>query len=184
LIFKKRWYFSALVLANQTLAVSNYTFETPAFGLSHTGLHLLRSGYNYKTIDYYDIQEASLKRAVAVKNWLLVLAIGIALITVAVFQAVHVYNLFTNPEVHPVYIESIILPLLPLILGNYCISVALKKTTVLLVIHSRGKLKLPLKGIIQTERADQLATFLQEKLGTRFQVEAQETLSEYSANIS
>ena len=164
--------------------MSNYIFETPDFGLSHTGLHLLRSGYNYKTINYYDIQEASLKRAVAVKNWLLVLAIGFALISVAVYQAVHVYNLFMNPEVYTVYIESIVLPVLPLLLGNYCIYIALKKTAVLQVSHSEGRIKLALKDIIQNEQADQLAAFLQEKLGTRFQVDAQETLSEYSANIS
>lgn len=184
LISEKRLYISTLTLINQTFAVSNYTFETPDFGLSDSGLHLLRSGYNYQTINYYDIQEATLKRAVVIKNWLLVLIIGIALISVAVYQAAHVYNLFTDPEVYTVYIESIVLPVLPLILGNYCIYVALKKTTVLQVIHPGGKTKLSLKNIVRNQQADQFTTFLQAKLGTRCQVEALETLSEYSANIS
>ena len=183
MISEKRWYISTLVSTNQTIAASNYTFETPEFGLSDSGLHLLRSGYNYQTIDYNDIREATLKRAVAVKNGLLVLAIGLALIVVAVYQAAHVYNLFTAPEAHTVYIESIALPVLPLLLGNYCIYVSLKKTTVLQVSYSGGSIKLPLKSNAHHPQTDPMAT-LQEKLGTRFQVEDPQALSTYSANIS
>ena len=164
--------------------MSTYTFETPGFGLSNNGLHLLRSGYNYKTIDYSDIQEATLKRDVAIKNWLLVLVIGVTLILAAVFQAIHVYNLFTNPEVHTVYIESIVLPALPLILGNYCIYVALKKTTVLHVIHPGGKTKLSLNQVTRDQQVHAFVSFLQEKLGSRFQAEDAEAMAAYAPNIS
>jgi nucleoid-associated protein YejK len=184
LISEKRLYISTLALTNQTIAVSNYTFETPEFGLSDSGLHLLRSGYNFKTIDYCDIQEATLKRAVAVKNGLLVLAMGIALIVVAVYQAAHVYNLFTDPAAHTVYLESIVLPVLPLLLGNYCIYIALKKTTVLQVSHSGGRTRLSLKGIVDNRQAEQFVSFLQGKLGTRFQADDQEATCVSVANIS
>jgi hypothetical protein len=164
--------------------VSNYTFETAGFGLSDQGLHLLRSGYNYKTLANHDIRGVTLKRGVAIKNGLLILASGIALITFSVYQAIHVYNTFMDPNVHAMYIETIVLPVLPLILGNYCIYISLKRTTILQVRYKGGKIKLPLKNIVNQDQAYQLASHLQEKLGPRFRVEDHEAVSTWPSNAS
>lgn len=164
--------------------MSNYTFETGRFALSDEGIHLLRSGYNYKTLAYPDIRKAVLKKGVAIKNWLLVLLLGIGLISFAVYQAAHLYHLFMDPTVHRVSIESIILPVLPLILGNYCIYVSLKRTTILKVKYRGGKVKLPLSELFSTTEAIGVTAFLQEKLGSHFEVEDHETVAVFSTNIS
>lgn len=164
--------------------MSHYTFETARFGLSDEGLHLLRSGHNYKTLAYPDIRKAILKKGVAIKNWLLVLLLGIGLISFAVYQAAHLYHLFMDPNTHKVYIESILLPVLPLILGNYCIYVSLKRTTILKVRYHGGKVKLPLGELFSTNEAIEVTAFLQEKLGSHFEVEDQETVAVFSTNIS
>lgn len=169
---------------NQTFAVSHYTFETARFGLSDDGLHLLRSGHNYKTLAYRDIRRATLKKGVAIKNWLLVLLLGIGLISFAVYQAAHLYHLFMDPNTHKVYIESILLPVLPLLLGNYCIYVSLKRTTILKVKYRGGRAKLPLDELVTNNEAVAFTTFLHDKLGSHFEVEDHETVAVFSTNIS
>lgn len=169
---------------NQTFAVSKYTFQTASFGLSDEGIHLLRSGYNYKTLPYPDIRKATLKRGVTIKNWLIILVSGMALMGFAVYQSAHVYRQFLDPTVPAVHLESIVLPLLPLLLGNYCIYISLKRTTILKVKYRGGKTKLSLKNIVINNEADQLAAFLQDKLGTRFRVEGQEVEGLLSTNFS
>lgn len=164
--------------------MSNYNFETSKFGLSDNGLHLLRSGYNYKTLAYHDIRKATLKRGVAIKNWLLVLLLGISLISFAVYQAAHLYHLFMDPATHTVYIQTVVLPVLSLILGNYCIYISLKRTTILKIKYRGGKTKLSLKTIVINNETEQLVAYLQEKLGTRFAIEAQEAVGQFSTNIS
>ena len=164
--------------------MSNYTFETDRFALSDEGVHLLRSGYNYKTLAYPDIRRATLKKGVAIKNWLLVLLLGVGLISFAVYQAAHLYHLFMDPNTHKVYIESILLPVLPLLLGNYCIYISLKRTTILKVKYRGGKTKLPLGELVSHNDAVLLTTFLQEKLGSQFQVEDHNAVAVLSTNIS
>lgn len=169
---------------NQTFVVSHYTFETARFGLSDEGLHLLRSGHNYKTLAYRDIRRAILKKGVAIKNWLLVLLLGIGLIAFAVYQASHLYHLFMNPGEHTVNIVSILLPVLPLLLGNYCVYVALKRTTILKVKYRGGKAKLPLDELVTSNEAVEFTTFLQAKLSSRFRVEGPDAGVVLSTNIS
>lgn len=176
-ISEKSLYFSCLAITNQTFAVSNYTFETPEFGLSDEGLHLLRSGYNYKTLAYHDIRKATLKRAAAVRNGLLVLALGMGMLAFAVYQAITVYESFLDPNVHTISIESMVILVLPLLLGNYCIYVSLKKAPILLVRYQDGKAKLPLKTFVNTNQAYPLTSFLQEKLGSRFLLEDYEVMA-------
>lgn len=169
---------------NQTFTVSHYTFETARFGLSDEGLHLLRNGHNYKTLAYRDIRRAILKKGVAIKNWLLVLLLGIGLIAFAVYQASHLYHLFMNPGDHTVSIASTLLPALPLLLGNYCIYVSLKRTTILKVKYRGGRAKLPLDELVSNNDALLLTNFLQEKLGSHFQVEDHNAVAVLSTNIS
>lgn len=164
--------------------MSNYTLETDRFALSDEGIHLLRSGYNYKTLPYRDVRRATLKKGVAIKNWLVVLLLGIGLIGFAVYQAAHLYHQFMDPTVLRVSIEAIILPVLPLILGNYCIYVSLKRTTILKVKYRGGKAKLPLGELVHYNETAQLISFLQDKLGNHFLVEGPEAEAVLSTNIS
>jgi hypothetical protein len=57
-----------------------YNFQTEEFGVSESGIHLLRSGFNYKTITLSEIDRIRIERAKEIHNWWLVFIIGSALI--------------------------------------------------------------------------------------------------------
>ena len=164
--------------------MSHYTFETDRFALSDEGVHLLRSGQIYKTLAYPDIRRATLKKGVAIKNWLVVLLLGISLISFAVYQATQLYHLLMNPGEHTVNMMSLLLAVLPLALGNYCIYISLKRTTILKVKYRGGKAKLPVGEMAYNSESGQLTVFLQEKLGNRFRVEDLQSVAVLSTNIS
>lgn len=56
---------------------NKYYFETDQLGISETGIHLLRNRFNYETIEYSSIQEIRIEKGKQIKNWLLVLLLGI-----------------------------------------------------------------------------------------------------------
>ncbi len=103
-----------------------YDIESKDFALSQQGIHLLRNRFNYKTITFYDIDKATFTRASDTKNIVLALIAGILLIVFAIYQTIGVFQDFHDPEVHRIYIESIVLPVLPLLVGLYCIYIAVK----------------------------------------------------------
>jgi hypothetical protein len=98
---------------NSTAIMNTYDFESTDFALSMQGVHLLRSGFNYKTIDYPDIDKATIKRTREIKNVILSMTFGFFLFAFAILQTLDVINIFNDPNVHTIYIESIILPLFP-----------------------------------------------------------------------
>jgi len=48
--------------------MNNYDFTSKDFALSAEGVHLLRNGFNHKTISFYDVEKATFKRAADTKN--------------------------------------------------------------------------------------------------------------------
>jgi hypothetical protein len=48
--------------------MTNYDIESKDFALSPEGIHLLRNRFNYKTIDFSDINKATFTRAADTKN--------------------------------------------------------------------------------------------------------------------
>jgi hypothetical protein len=45
-----------------------YDFEGTDFALSSKGIHLLRGRYNYKTIEYENVQKVIIKRGTEIHN--------------------------------------------------------------------------------------------------------------------
>lgn len=148
--------------------MSNYDFESKDFALSAEGVHLLRNRFNYKTIDFYDIDKAILTKAAETTNGALCLIAGCLLIAFAIYYAVGIYNDFYNPSVYHIEIQNIVIPVLPLLCGFYCIYIAVKKVP-LLVLESKNKQhKFSLKGMIDAGRIDNLRAYLKGKLRERF----------------
>ena len=61
---------------NNRAQPSRYYFQTREFGVSDRGLHLLRSGYNYQTIDFYQIHSAKIQKDYELPNWVIVFVFG------------------------------------------------------------------------------------------------------------
>jgi hypothetical protein len=145
-----------------------YDIESKDFALSSEGIHLLRNRFNYKTISFYDIHKATFTKAVETKNVVLTLIVGALLVAFAVFQAIGVYEEFYDPSVHHIYIESILLPVLPLLVGFYCVYLGVKKIPLLIIELENEKHKLSLRDIIDSGRMEALETYLKERLREKF----------------
>ena len=148
--------------------MSSYDFEATDFALSNKGVHLLRSGYNYTTIEYESIEKATIKRGPEINNVVLVFVLGIGLVAYALFQSLYVLGLFKNPDVRVIYIESIVLPVLPGLLGFYLIYIATKKGPILIIETSKTKQKLRLRDLIKSNKMEDLRNYLSQKLYYKF----------------
>jgi hypothetical protein len=150
------------------LIMNNYDIQSKDFALSAQGIHLLRNRFNYKTINYDDVRKATFARAAETKNVVLTLIAGVLLVAFAMYNAIGVYENFHDPKVHRIYIESIVLPVLPLLLGLYCIYTAVKKVPSLIIELENQKHTLSVQDIYKAELVGVLEAYLKEKLRTRF----------------
>lgn len=151
--------------------MNHYKFETSHFGISEEGLHLLRNKFNYQTLSFQDIHSAAIKRGVESKNWLALLITGLVLLGLCAYCSYSTYQEFTDPKTTIIYIESIVLPVLPLLLGIYCVYISLKKVHIIDVMHDKGTERLGLSELNKQERVGDFVNFLQNKLKSRLSVD-------------
>lgn len=151
--------------------MSIYSFESTDFALSDKGIHLLRSGYNYKTIEYNMVDKATIKRGAEINNVNLCLVIGICLFGFAIMQTRLVINLFNDPSVTKIYIESIVLPVLPGLVGIYFVYIAVKKGIVLIIETGSKEYKLRLRDFIKDNTKEKVIKYLTEKLSYKISLQ-------------
>lgn len=148
----------------------SYAFETRYFALSDDKLHWLRDRYDYKQVTFDRIRSAEIKKGPAIHNRQLVLLFGIALIGFAVYWVSSLVDFFTTPGHKRIEINAIVLPLLPLLLGLYCIYVSMKQTLVVKFIYDASKSDtFPLTEIQKQEQLAALRSFLKQKFADRFE---------------
>ena len=150
--------------------MNTYDFEATDFALSTQGVHLLRSGFNYKTVQYTEIDKATIKRAREIKNVFLSMIFGTCLLVFAILQIMFVIGLFKNPNVHKIYIESIILPLLPGLFGIYLLYIANKKGLILIIETGSKIRKLRLSDFVKDNNTSKLINYLNTQLSNRLEV--------------
>ncbi len=148
--------------------MDKYDFELTDFALSKTGIHLLRSSFNYKTILYYEVDEVVLKKALETKRPVISIIFGICLISFTFFYVLSLFTNFNDPRVHRIYIESIILPALPFILGLYLLYISVKKEPVLQVVLGKERYILRIRELINKNAAVDLKKYLNQKLPNKF----------------
>jgi hypothetical protein len=147
-----------------------YLFETKYFGLSDSGFHWLRDRFNYKTVSYQNIDKIEIGKGSAIQNRYFVLVIGIVLVCFASYYVIGLMRFFITPSYERININLVVLPVLPLLVGLYCIYVASKTAIVLKIYYNQSKSdSFPLAEIIKENKSDQLYGFLTERFGSRFQ---------------
>lgn len=145
-----------------------YAYETTEFGLSDEGIHLLRSRFNYETIPFSDVQSITIERGKELNNWIPILLFGGALVTVSIFYILRALHVVGNHEVSVIYIEQIIIPFIPLLLGCYCLYSSPRNGTILRVKTVKNKNdKFPLKEIEKTESLLDFQKYFKDRLSTR-----------------
>ncbi|RYZ88392.1 MAG: hypothetical protein EOP04_09500 [Proteobacteria bacterium] len=150
----------------ETGAIIEHKYSDTDFALSEEGMHLLRNGYCYQTVPYGEIEAVSFRNVSPVRSPLLALIIGIAFIGLSLLQAFRVYQQFHDPTVNKIYIEAIVVIVLPLLMGVYLLYVSLKNELLLIVKTGGRTRKLSVKGLRTSGKLAEAEHFLSEKLGT------------------
>jgi hypothetical protein len=151
--------------------MNEYSFETREFGTSETGIHLLRSRFNYETIPFIEIERLTIEKGKELTNWLVVLVFGQGLVISSLYYALRIFNVIGNSEVNVIYIEEIIVPLIPLMVGGYCIYSSLRTGTVLRMKTTKGKNdKFPLRELEAQNLLMQFRELIKNKLGTKVRI--------------
>ncbi|UII24101.1 hypothetical protein [Fulvivirga ligni] len=137
--------------------MNSYIFETKEFGLSDEGIHLLRDRFNYKSILFSEILKIEVKKGKELKNWGVIFTIGLGLVLFFIYYSVKLYLAYVNGTLHTIYIEQIVIPVIPLLFGAYCVYNSLQNGTIMYLRTIKGKrFKLSLKSI---EKDNQLQDF-------------------------
>ena len=151
--------------------MNKFYFESREFGVSDNGIHLLRSGFNYETIEFNQVDTLTIERGKELNNWLAILVIGLALLSFAGYYSLGLLNIFGDSEVRVIYIEEILVPLGPFLLGSYCTYTSLRNSTVLRVRTIKNKSgKFSLREFEQENKLGPLQNFLAEKLHTKVRI--------------
>jgi len=110
--------------------MQNYVFKTREFAVSNEGIHLIRNGFNYKTYTHGDITSFNIRRGREVKNWILLLFIGVGLIVSGLW---YLWSWSGSlPVLRPRALWLLImLPLSAFGFGGYCVYSSLCSATVL-----------------------------------------------------
>ena len=148
-----------------------YAFELTDFALSDEGIHLLRSRYNYKTIAYHDVDKAFIKRGPEIKNPLLSLLLGIALLSFSIVKSISLYQDFNDPTIRIIYIESILLPLFPALIGFYFVYTCIRKGPLLQIEQGNRSYKLSLREVQMNGGSEELKRYLRQKLSIKLAIE-------------
>ena len=140
--------------------MSHYQFTTREFGISEEGFHLLRSGYNYKTIAFADTQSIAIGTGKQISNRLVALAFGIGLISVGLYVLFYACYAFYEGKVR-VYVEQFAFAIIPLIVGIYALVMSLKKGTIIEFTVADKKTGFPIDEWRKSGQLEDLIRFLE-----------------------
>ncbi|NOS92617.1 MAG: hypothetical protein HOP30_11885 [Cyclobacteriaceae bacterium] len=148
--------------------MTDYLLETREFGLSDKGIHLLRSRFNYQTIDYNDIDELVIEKGKELNNWALLLVIGLGLLLFSFWYSFRLFGILDSGEVRVIYIEEIIVPVIPFLAGLYFTYSSTRNATIMKVKTKDTWLKkLSLADIEKDKNMDKLKSILHNKMPGR-----------------
>jgi hypothetical protein len=143
-----------------------YTFATDQFGVNEAGVHLLRSRYCYKTIPYATVDNITITKGKPIKNWLILLAFGTACLLFSVYYALVIIDFFETGSGR-IYIEEIVVPVIPALMGGFAILAALKTAPIAVVRHGGSKLVFDLTPLAKQSELTLFIDYLKTEVGYR-----------------
>ncbi|MCY1633094.1 hypothetical protein [Marinifilum sp. D737] len=132
-----------------------YLFEAEKFGLSDKSIHLLRNRYNYKTIDLEDVDSIIIAKGKDLNNWAWVLFIGVMLLTFVAYDLLKILNIYGDENTHVIYLERLLIPLFPFVLGIYTVLISLRNSKVMRMYVGSKKYHFSLRRIIKANCYDE-----------------------------
>lgn len=141
-----------------------YQFEDAFVAFSDEKVHLLRNRFEYDAIPFSKLESIILTKGRTIKNWLIILMIGIGLLSAGGYAAFNIYDFFTSSEGGRIFIEEIMVVFIVNIAGLYCTYIALAKETVL-QINTRNQVEnFSIKSFKKSGVFEDLMKFLEQKV--------------------
>ena len=138
--------------------MANYLFQNRDFGITELGIHLLRNGYNYKTLSFSDISSVEITRGNVLKNRILLMIIGSGMLLFACYHFFRIYIFFNTAVGESFNVEEILIPFSLLTLGTYILYASFKQELILKV-RSGQQFKFSIKDLDTVE----LTSYLKQK---------------------
>ncbi|HMG91039.1 MAG TPA: hypothetical protein VK589_13330 [Chryseolinea sp.] len=150
--------------------MGQYYFRTKEFGVTDSGIHLLRSGFNYETIAFSQIHKLEIKKEKEIHNWIGILVIGLILLAPGIYFAINIINVLIHGDISPRGARMVLLLLIPLV-GVYFIYTSLQTGTILQINYGKDKKdQFPLRQIIAEKQMDDFKLLMKDKLSVKFRV--------------
>jgi hypothetical protein len=149
--------------------MKKYLIKSTYFSVSRKGIHLMRNGFNYETIQYDSIKKVSIERKNEVYNWLASLVFGIFIFGLGMYLSYGFLKALTEGEFAGSY-KSIFMLLTP-IFGICFVYLALRRAPVITLSYGNGKfVRLPIRDIIKSGQYKSLLEVLSKSLGDRLEI--------------
>jgi hypothetical protein len=78
--------------------MATYLFETSEFGVSDSGIHLLRSGFNYQTIRWTEINSIKIEKGKELHNWAIILMLGLVIFIVGIYLSIRTIDILIHKD--------------------------------------------------------------------------------------
>lgn len=147
--------------------MTNYLFQSREFAISDNGIHLLRSGFNYETISWNQVNSIKIKQGKELHNWWLILSLGLILLVAGAYLTARTIDILVHKEQAERYVKMLLFLLIPCI-GNYFVYNSLRTGTVMSINYAVDRTDMvPLSEIIKQNRFNEFKSLMTAKLGTR-----------------
>jgi hypothetical protein len=152
------------VSAYYKVYMSTYYFQTNEFGVSDNGIHLLRSGFHYKTIPWHEVNSVRIEKGNELHNWWVIFLLGTVLLAVGCYLSFQTIDILINKE-YPARIVKMLMFLQIPCVGIYFVYNSLKTGTILRIKYGSNKEeKFALREIIKENRLAEFKSLLTGKL--------------------
>jgi hypothetical protein len=153
--------------------MSAFLFQTDEFGLDDHAMHFLRNRFRYHSVPLATAS-VRIERGADIRNWQLMLLFGLTLLLFGLWYGWHVVAFLQSGEGGRIYIEQVVLPVFPSLLGLFALTMASRRGPVLILQEEIGKFRtVSLRPLEKNGRLARLVTFLAERAG---QLQVQEAV--------
>jgi hypothetical protein len=117
---------------------------------------------SYEFMPLTSIRSINIRKGKDLKNWWWVLIIGLALAGYGIFDILQIFGILNDEETHTIYVQRLVLPVIPLLLGLYSIYISMRNTQVMMVNTDKKKYRFSLRELVKKKEYNSFCKFLQQ----------------------
>lgn len=134
--------------------MKQYLSATDEFGITESGIDLMRSKFHYATINWKEINALKISHGKELRYWWVILIIGIALLLLGAYFTFRTFDILLNKE-HPMNYVKMLQFLLILLIGGFFVVTAFRSGPLLHVNYlNNKKLFFPIRKIEHEQGMD------------------------------